>query len=1052
MHRQSLTSRAMPALVASLSALALAGPTAAHAASTPTVVSVDQSSGNVLIQDTGSAQNIVLVSRLADTTDSAGSSHQVIRVQDVAGTSTTPSDYPFSPPTGGSIAIGSLQFGANCFPVTDKAVPNAVDCTSTGSSFPEIDANLGGNQDYFSPADDQPGGTLPKAVVDGGTEADYIKGTANADTLTGGAGDDELFGNGGNDTLKPGAGSDHVSGGAGADTADYSDQRTDITVTLDDRTDDGPGTHSNIGSDVENVIGGTGNDTLVGNDGANNLQGGAGNDTIQGGLGNDVLAGGAGGNVITGGPDAIADGSTDDDTITASTGDDHIFGGAGKDTINDSGGANEDHGGAGDDTIAAGGGNDALFGDEGNDVLRPGEGDNVVHGGAGDDNISAGAGKDTLTGDAGNDAIGGGDGDDTLIGGTGGDWMNGAGGSDTISYAEKSDPLSAVTSGTSGHAQGTFCGAAAQTGQTCEGDSIVDAENLIGGSGSDVLVGDANANVLTGNDGNDVLQGAAGADELHGGAGEDSASYKDATAGVSVTLDGVRNDGQACPGADCENDNLFGDIESVEGSAFDDTLVGSDGPNTLSGLAGDDTLDGKGGSDLLVGGAGTDTVTYGDRAAAVSASLPADDPATLPTPAGCATAAICDDGAAGEHDYLSATLENLTGGTGNDRLTGNGSANQIAGAAGDDVIDGGLGADDLSGGDGNDTAAFDRAAGQTVVATLNNDPDDGVAGERDNVHSDVENLSGGAESDRFTGSAAANVLTGGAGDDVLQGAQGADTLRGGAGADELHGGADDDSIDPGANDGAADLLYGEGGSDVADYHGYSAPASVTADDVANDGAGGENDNVHSDIELAWLPGQADPRGITGGGGGSTGGDTTGGGTTGGGSTDSGAASGGGDSGGGSTGDTTTSTGTTTQSASTAPAGDQQSAPAADAGSAADDTATTTTSLQAPARSTLRTAVRSVITGGRTSAVGVSGRVGASRGLTCAGGGRVAVSVRSAGGRVLGRGVTKLARSCAFRTLVRLGRPMMSGRVKVEVRFLGNRALAPARRVSTLRIG
>ena len=85
----------------------------------------------------------------------------------------------------------------------------------------------------------------------------------------------------------------------GIDTLDYSgfsqNQRIDLT----------PGQFSNIGgrtgnviialgTQIENAIGGSGNDTLIGNGAANVLQGGLGNDVLLGGAGADILIGGSG--------------------------------------------------------------------------------------------------------------------------------------------------------------------------------------------------------------------------------------------------------------------------------------------------------------------------------------------------------------------------------------------------------------------------------------------------------------------------------------------------------------------------------------------------------------------------------------------------------------------------------------------------------------------------------------------------------------------------------------------------------------------------------------
>ncbi len=51
-------------------------------------------------------------------------------------------------------------------------------------------------------------------------------------------------------------------------------------------------------NDIENVIGGGGNDTLVGSGGANSLSGGDGNDHLDGRGGKDILTGGEGADVF----------------------------------------------------------------------------------------------------------------------------------------------------------------------------------------------------------------------------------------------------------------------------------------------------------------------------------------------------------------------------------------------------------------------------------------------------------------------------------------------------------------------------------------------------------------------------------------------------------------------------------------------------------------------------------------------------------------------------------------------------------------------------------
>ena len=54
-------------------------------------------------------------------------------------------------------------------------------------------------------------------------------------------------------------------------------------------------------SGVENVIGGSGNDSITGNTRSNMLSGGSGNDTLTGGDGADVLIGSAGNDSLSGG-------------------------------------------------------------------------------------------------------------------------------------------------------------------------------------------------------------------------------------------------------------------------------------------------------------------------------------------------------------------------------------------------------------------------------------------------------------------------------------------------------------------------------------------------------------------------------------------------------------------------------------------------------------------------------------------------------------------------------------------------------------------------------
>jgi hypothetical protein len=133
-----------------------------------------------------------------------------------------------------------------------------------------------------------------------------------------------LFGEGGNDTLAS-SGSTDFHGGPGRDLADFSSHRAPVRVSLDNVANDGAtGEQSNVLADIEDLIGGSGNDFIQGNPFNNNLSGGAGNDTIWAGAGNDTITGGAGRDLMFG--------QAGDDTFFArDSRTDTIDGGAGRD-------------------------------------------------------------------------------------------------------------------------------------------------------------------------------------------------------------------------------------------------------------------------------------------------------------------------------------------------------------------------------------------------------------------------------------------------------------------------------------------------------------------------------------------------------------------------------------------------------------------------------------------------------------------------------------------------------------------------------------------------
>jgi Ca2+-binding RTX toxin-like protein len=88
----------------------------------------------------------------------------------------------------------------------------------------------------------------------------------------------------------------------------------------------------------------------------------------------------------------------------------------------------------------------------------------------------------------------------------------------------------------------------------------------------------------------------------------------------------------------------------------------------------------------------------------------------------------------------------------------------------------------------------------------------------------------------------------------LYGGEGSDTLTGGAQHDGIHGGAGNDTLNGGGGDdtlsgeAGADVIRGGAGSDEVNYAFAGAAVTVDPDGSADDGAPGEQDNVHADVE------------------------------------------------------------------------------------------------------------------------------------------------------------------------------------------------------------
>lgn len=311
---------------------------------------------------------------------------------------------------------------------------------------------------------------------------------------------------------------------------------------------------------------------------------------------------------------------------------------------------------------------------------------------------------------------------------------------------------------------------------------------------------------VIGGDGNDLINGGPKDDQIEGDLGND-------------TIDG--NDG---------NDTLT-DLSGGSSAGGSDSFYGDNGNDHLDGGV---IEDGTGaGGDVLDGGPQTDTLTYARRT----------QPLTI-TEDGIANDGQADEGdnvtnieimnlgKAGDKVIADASANTLNGFNGNDNLNGGGGNDRLLGGNGNDVLNGSAGADAFSGGAGFDTVTYSNRA-TPVTVTIGLGANDGVAGEKDNVLDDVEQVIGGSAGDKLTGEDGADTLVGGGGADHLIGLGGDDVLTGGSGPDILAGASGDDVFN--ARDGAKDHIDCGTGND-----------HVTVDPI---------DVVASNCEHVALPGR-----------------------------------------------------------------------------------------------------------------------------------------------------------------------------------------------------
>ncbi|MFM2068116.1 MAG: hypothetical protein RLZZ584_3025, partial [Pseudomonadota bacterium] len=539
----------------------------------------------------------------------------------------------------------------------------------------------------------------------GGTDTlidiEAVRGSVFADTLTGsdtslavGAENFESFeGNGGNDT---------IDGLGGFDRVDYANAgNVNVNLATGLASDGQGGTDTLL--NIEGVRGSAFNDTITGSTGADNLNGnggndvldgGAGNDTLLGGIGQDTLSGGAGNDTMDGGvitdlinytdlnflsyASAAAGTVINLQTGTASDGLggtdslanlNFIVGSAFADSITGSSGLyfEQFDGGLGNDTID-GGAIDAITQNNSNRVNYLGTASAVtVDLAAG--TASGGAGNDTLINI---NHVRGSNFADTLLGSNntvlteqfdgriGNDTINGLGGTDIVRYDGAGAAVNVnLATGVALDGHGTT-------------DTLLNIEGVRGSNFNDTLTGGNAANGTGATDGLEIFIGNAGNDTIDGGEGYDRADYTTSTAGVTVTLS-YNGTGTALDGLGGV-DTLI-NIEAVRGSAFADSLTGSD-TSLATPAENFESFEGREGNDVIDGQGGFDRADYASTAGAIVVNL---------------AAGTASDGYGSTDTLIS--IEGVRGSAFNDQITGSDGADRLSGNGGNDTLTGGLGLD-----------------------------------------------------------------------------------------------------------------------------------------------------------------------------------------------------------------------------------------------------------------------------------------------------------------------------------------------------------------------
>jgi Ca2+-binding RTX toxin-like protein len=283
-----------------------------------------------------------------------------------------------------------------------------------------------------------------------------------------------------------------------------------------------------------------------------------------------------------------------------------------------------------------------------------------------------------------------------------------------------------------------------------------------------------------------------------------------------------------------------------------DKLIGGSASDYIFSYAGNDILKGGAGNDILDGGDGMDTAEYSDKTTAVRVTLNKASNAT-----------VYVNGVA--EDTIK-NIENITGGSGADQLTGDELSNTIKGGAGNDMLDGGAGNDTLDGGLGKDKLIGGLGDDTFIIDNELDTIEEKISEGIDHIKTSLIFIDlidyGNVENLTYTGTSHASLI----GNDInnkIYGGSGSDIIEGGGGSDELYGGDgmdlfigfylyEDDEIDGTYSDLTTEILEYEKNNSIDKMYGGKGNDIYALDSWVNIAKIFENENEGIDTILGSV--------------------------------------------------------------------------------------------------------------------------------------------------------------------------------------------------------